>query len=461
MSIENLEARLRRLRRLFREGPRRLHFAGICGVSMSALAEYFLKEGHIITGSDSSPGEVGERLSGLGIPISPSNSAEHMTAADALITTYALDATSPECIYAHTRGIPIFTRAELLGALMLDFPRRIGISGSHGKSTTTAMIEHIFRLCGRKYTAFVGAPIYNGSGLFWHGREGIIYEACEYRDAFLAFSPTTAVITGVELDHTDYFADISALTNSFKRSIEGAEHVVINADYSTSKQIVKDSANVITYGVDKSAIYRYNIISSGTSGTRAVLYRYGERIGELSLSIIGEYNLANATAAVIASVIEGIEPQDAIEALSSFTGVPRRLEYMGKLGERAVYYDYAHHPTEIASAVSALRATFGGVTVAFRPHTYSRTRDLWDALANALSLADEVLLTDIYPAREARIEGVNSERLARVIGGKARYIPLSLLAGELSSLSLGLQPIVIMGAGDMSEALEEIKKKLK
>lgn len=462
MSSEYLRGRIGELRRLLSGGGARLHFAGISGASMSGLAEYFLIEGHSITGSDSAPLEAGKRLSRLGIPISPTNSAEHIRGADALIISSAIPKDSPECVYALANDIPTYTRAEALGALMLDYPVRIGISGSHGKSTTTAMLAHIFRQLGYGYNALVGAPIYDGSGLLYRGREGIIYEACEYRDAFLSFFPTTAVITGVELDHTDYFKDISALTDSFRRSVSEAEHLIINIDYPTSREILSGfGGEIITYGVDKGAIYRYNIISSGADGTRAAIYSRDEYIGEICLSLLGEYNVANATAAVATAALHGIEPRLAMDALSGFSGVPRRLEYLGRLGERAVYYDYAHHPTEIRLSLAALRLGFGGAIVAFRPHTYSRTRDLWRELIEALGVADEVILTDIYPAREPPIDGVNSQSLAKAVGERARYVPLSLLGECLCSLPSGKAPLVIMGAGDMQGALAKVKNKIK
>ncbi len=462
MSIKRREGGVAGARALLARGAAHLHFAGICGISMSALAEYFSNRGYLVSGSDASPGEMGRRLSALGISVSGANSAEYMSGAAALIITSAISEDSPECLYAKAHGIPIYTRAELLGALMLDYPYRIGVSGTHGKSTTTAMIEHIFAVAGRRYTAFVGAPVFEGSGLRLSGGEGIIYESCEYRDAFHAFSPTTAAVTGVELDHTDYFKDIAALCASFSRAVRGAEYIVINSDYKTTEEIIKGArGEVITYGVDKRAFYRYNIISSGKDGTSAALYRGAECLGEVRLPLLGEYNIANATAAVATAAIHGIDPGEAIEALRGFSGVPRRLEYLGRLGERPVFYDYAHHPTEISSALGALRASWGGAVVVFRPHTYSRTRDLWDMLIGALSLADEVVITDIYPAREDEVEGVSSARLAAALGERARYIPLEDLGAYLVSATDGGTPLVIMGAGDMAEALSELKKILK
>lgn len=458
MSKGNIEAERMQLAKIIGRRGAHLHFAGICGISMSALAEYFHRRGLSISGSDADTGEMRLRLASLGIPISLGNSAEYITGADALIITSALPDTAPEFRYAMEQGIPVYTRAELLGALMMGYPSRIGISGTHGKSTTTAMIQHIFLRAGCRYTALVGAAIYDGTGLSLDGDEGIIYEGCEYRDAFLSFSPTTAVVTGVELDHTDYFTDTDALVASFRRAVSVAECVIINADYPTTAEICRGlNGSIIRYGVDKSADYRYNIISSGIGGTRAEIYHRAEPIGELYLPTIGEHNVANATAAIAAAIHHGISAGEAISALADFRGVSRRLEYLGMLGRAPVYYDYAHHPTEIASTIAAVRGIYGSLCVLFRPHTYSRTRDLWCDFVSALSLADDVIITDIYPAREAEVEGITAERLAEDIG-TAKYIPFSHLYDHLLGRGEDAAPVVIMGAGDMSELVKRLRK---
>ncbi len=438
-----------------------LHFAGICGVSMSALAEYYHRRGYYVTGSDATPGFIGERLCSLGIKVSPRNCAEYMRGADALITTFAISRASDEVKYAMQHSIPIYSRAELLGTLMLGYPHRIGVSGTHGKSTTAAMTAHIFSRAGLSYTAFVGAPVYDGTGLFEGGEDGIVYEACEYRDAYLAFSPTTEVVTGVELDHTDYFDSLLSVVASFRKAISGAECVVINSDYETTDSIIEDFlGEIIRYGVDKTADYSYNITSSDINGTRAVIYRGGDALGELFLPILGDYNIANATAAIATAVYHGIAPHIAITSLSDFRGVPRRLERIGWLGGAPVFYDYAHHPTEISATISAIKSVYNRLRVVFRPHTYTRTRDLWQDFVRVLSGADEVIITDIYPARERSIDGISAEALAGDIGTTARYIPLTGLYNELRTAEDNI-PLVIMGAGDMSELVGSLRNNQK
>ena len=457
MSKRKMGARMSVLSDILSNRTAHMHFAGICGVSMSALAEYYQRKGYHVTGSDAERGLVGDRLSRLGIRLSNTNSAECMQGTDVLITTSAISDASPEIIYAKENGIPIYSRAELLGRLMLDYPERIGVSGTHGKSTTTAMISHILTRAGLSYTTLVGAPVYGGTGLFMGGNDGIVYEACEYRDAYLEFSPTTAIVTGVELDHTDYFKSMDSLVKSFSEAISEAECVIINADYKTTNAIIRESsAEIISYGVDKNAKYRYNIISSDIDGTRAIIYRDGDILGELYLQLMGDYNVANATAAIATAVYHGVEPNTALSALSDFRGIPRRLERIGSLGEAPVYYDYAHHPTEISSAIIALRNAYNRVRVVFRPHTYTRTRDLWEDFAKVLSLPDEVIITDIYPARERCIDGITAEALAHDIGDRARYVPLRELYQELCKSSDNI-PLVIMGAGDMTELVERVR----
>ncbi len=430
------------------------HFAGILGVSMSSLAELLHLRGYFVSGSDSGAGEMRERLSGIGIPISLGNKSEYMLGTDALIYSYAIGADSEEMRYAEMCGIPCFSRAELLGELMSSYSHRIGVSGTHGKSTTTAMIHKIFCDSGYLPTTFCGAPIDGVRAAVFGGDGYFIYEACEYRGAFLHFSPECAVITGIELDHTDCYSDLAAVTMAFEKSLLPATRVVLNSDYAAAASLIpRIFGRVLTYGAGEGAAYRYRVLKKHEGGTEFSVTARGEVLG-FFLPVVGEHNVANATAAIAVSMEYGISYADICASLADFTGISRRLEYLFSVGERAVLYDYAHHPTEIKAAISTVKELWGACTVVFRPHTYTRTRDLWDELAGSLGLADFAVIADVFAAREEKIEGISAENLARAIGDSAAYVSMEKITDYVLESTHGV--ILLMGAGD----LEHIKKSL-
>ncbi len=431
----------------------RLHFSGILGVSMASLAEMLHKRGYRISGSDTGAGEMREHLTSLGIPISYGNTAELVEDADALIYSFAIPDTSADRGRAEQLLIPSFSRSQLLGELMLSYRHRIGISGSHGKSTTTAAIHKIFTDAGLNPTTLSGASLDSGSAHSDGDSEYFIYEACEYKAAFLDFHPECAVITGVELDHTDCYGDIEELVETFLKSTKEATRVVINSDYPTSAALASAiSVPLISYGTIENASYRYRLIDS-SCGTRFSLSTPSEQL-ELYTPLFGEHNVANLTAAATVALQYGIPTDIIVKSVAEFRGIPRRLERICELDGRAVYYDYAHHPTEILAAIRTITDLHGVCTVVFRPHTYTRTRDLWDGFVSALSRASHAVITDVYAAREAPIVGVSAERLAGSIPGGI-YLPAGKITEYVRGSTEGA--IILMGAGDLEKIKEEIK----
>jgi UDP-N-acetylmuramate--alanine ligase len=319
------------------------------------------------------------------------------------------------------------------------------------------MLDLIFSYAGTSPTTLSGADLTIGGPLRL-GSDGLmIYEACEYRDSFLRFCPTASIALNLELDHTDYFADLEEIKHSFAKALGRAtEFALINGDDQNLKDIAdKIKARVITFGASEGNTYRYMITSFKQVGFGFSVLRNGVKLGDFELNIPGVFNIANATAAIAVSLEYGIDVATVSEALALYRGIPRRLEYIGSRFNRPVFYDYAHHPTEIKASIDALKMQVNSpLTVIFKPHTYSRTRDLWDELCSSLSEADHVLLTDIYPAREEMIEGINSVRLAEEIGDKARYCRDDEILTQLDFYTSGA--IVLMGAGD----LEEIKRNI-
>lgn len=437
----------------------KIHFVGIGGVSMCSLARLALKGGASVTGSDREMSDRTERLAALGAIIYTRHRAENVRGADLVVYTHAMSAYNEELTYARENGIPTASRAEYMGALMLGYKHRIGVSGSHGKSTTVAMLDAIMTRAGVEPTVLSGAELSGGEPLKLGSLGLMIYESCEYKDSFLKFSPTISIGLNLELDHTDYFESLPDIQRSFKRALgKATDFAVINGDDANFKPFLQNlQTKVVTFGAGEHNLYRYEITSYGDVGCEFSLSKYGSEIGRFSLNIPGAFNVSNATAAIVTALEYGVDADTVREAISEFSGVPRRLEYVGQRRGRAVYYDYAHHPTEISASIDALKMlTNQPLTVIFKPHTFSRTKSLWREFISALGMADYLILTDIYPARETAIEGVTSERLAREVGSSAIYCPDDAVISTLDRYTYG--SIVIMGAGDMEFIKKEVLK---
>lgn len=435
----------------------KIHFVGIGGVSMYSLARLANNLGATVSGSDRESSPRTDILSSLGMEIFIGHRSENLSDAGLVVYSHAIDEDNPELIYAREHNIPTVSRAEYLGAMMLEYKWRIGVSGSHGKSTTTAMLDAIFAHSGAMPTTLSGADLPIGDPMRLGSSDLLIYEACEYRDSFLRFTPTVSIGLNLDLDHTDYFPDIASLRESFLRAFNRAEELVILSgdDPNFKKIIPKISTKVITFGRSKGNTYRYDITGFCEGNFAFDLYKFENKIGSFKLHLPGAFNLHNATAAIATATELGIDIDLIHEAVSAFRGIPRRLELIGRVFGRDVYYDYAHHPTEIGASITALRGlNCGEITVVFKPHTYSRTKSLWNEMCRSLSLADHVVLTDIYAAREEPIPGITSENLARDIGESAAYVKDNNAAEYIMKNTKGA--IVLMGAGDLTEIKNQL-----
>lgn len=429
-----------------------VHFVGIGGVSMYSLARLALNRGAVVSGSDREENERTGLLSEIDIPVFIGHSKEHVKGKSLVVYSHAISDDNPELLEARERGIPTANRAEFLGALMLSYKNRIGVSGTHGKSTTVAMLDSIFSYAMVNPTVLSGADLPSGDSIKIGSDALLIYEACEYRDSFLKFSPSVAIGLNLELDHTDYFADINAIKESFVKSLSRArDFALISGDDKNLRDIsAKIKTRVVTFGRNEGNTYRYFVSSFDDSGFDFTLSKYGSKIGSFRLNIPGVFNIHNATAAIVTALEYGIDVEHAIKAINDFRGIPRRLEFLGEFMGRPIYYDYAHHPTEIRASISALKMICKtAVTVIFKPHTYTRTQSLWDETCQALSLADHLILTDIYPAREKPIFGITSENLALAVGDTAVY------CSDDNAVDFALKntkgAIVLMGAGDLGK----------
>lgn len=447
-----------KIRKIIEKDGSKIHFVGIGGVSMYSLARLSLLASDKVSGSDCSENHRVSTLISLGADVKIGHEANNITDQDLVVYTHAVKKDNPELLAAEKKKIPVVSRADYLGALMTEYETRIGISGTHGKSTTVAMIDMILAFASKDHTTLSGAALVPGEPFRAGGGDLLLYEACEYKDSFLKFHPTIAVALNLEFDHPDYFKNVEAIKDSFIKSLSRAKVAIVNRDDSNIFSILrklKGKCELITVGGGFDSDYSYKIKSFNNSGFKFCVEYCGEDLGDFELNVPGAYNVSNAIFAIAVARKLGINLEVIKHALASFNGISGRMERLGNFEGREVFADYAHHPTAIRATVNALKMyTKDNITVVFKPHTYSRTKSLLEEFVNALSLADHVIMTDIYAAREEPIDGITSERLASLIGSKAVYCPDSMVKEKLSLINHGV--IVLMGAGDM----EGIRKEL-
>lgn len=445
-------------------------FIGIGGINMSSLAHLTHKAGYYTAGSDRSRSKLCERLEGEGIKVSYEHRAENIEGCDVIVYTVAIPDDNPEYAAAREKGLPCISRADYMGYLMTGYRQRVGVAGMHGKSTCTSMCAGIFMDAGADPTVLSGAELAKMGGAYRVGSGGdLIFEACEYRDSFLDFYPTVAVLLNIEPDHLDYFSDIEHIKNSFEAYARrpGCEWVVANADDEDVREVVaRAGVRAVTFSLHSTAAdyLASNILVEGGRYSFDVLRR-GEFMCRVNLGIPGRYNIANALAAIAAADLCGIGAEEIARSLGEFTGASRRMEYKGRLNGARVYDDYAHHPTEIRASlegIASLRAAdeeeTGELVCVFQSHTYNRTAALFDEFVTAFEDADRVIVADIYNARVGEDFGMSAEKLAMGIGARAEYV--GDMAAIAEHLKQNIEPgdtLIIMGAGDICKIFDMIE----
>ena len=453
--------------------PIPVHFIGIGGISMSGLAEILLKEGFPVSGSDSHASALTEHLERAGARISIGQEASHIPEDCKLVVyTAAIHPDNPEYREAKRRGIPMLSRAELLGQLMRNYQTSIAVSGTHGKTTTTSMIASILLEEDADPTISVGGILPSiGGNIRVGGSEVFLTEACEYTNSFLHFFPTIGIILNIEEDHMDFFKDLNDIRRSFRRfaellPVEGL--LIINSDIPDYEEITEGlSCRVVTFGSSPDADYRAENTAYDTFGHPSFdLIRKTEKDGRrprFSLKVPGEHNVCNALASIALADALRI-PEAAVEkGLLSFTGTDRRFQYKGEVNGVTIIDDYAHHPTEIRATLhAAAHYPHRELWCVFQPHTYSRTKAFLKEFAEALSLADHVVLADIYAARETDTLGISSRDLERelaALGADVYYFPtFAEIEKFLSEKCMHGDMCITMGAGDVINIGEDLLK---
>ena len=433
---------------------RRVHLAGIGGVSMNPLAEVLHQMGLAVQGSDQSESPAVERLRHMGVHVSIGHDAGNIRGAEFLIRTAAIHDDNPEIAAAHAAGLPVFERAEAWGAIMQRYENAICIAGTHGKTTTTAMTTHIFMAAQADPTVMIGGTLSMLHSGYRVGRgDTIILESCEYCNSFLHFFPTVAVVLNVEEDHLDFFTGgLPEIKQSFRKFAELVPpdgRIVANADAPGAIDALQ-GLPLFTFGRAEGADCRAENLTWEYGRPEFDVVVDGRLYTHLALHVAGEHNLSNALAAASAAYVLGIPGRAVKLGLEGFFGAGRRFECKGQCRGAKIYDDYAHHPAEIHALLEMTRSLgYDRVICAFQPHTYSRTKALFADFVRELKKADLAVLTDIFAAREKNTAGVSSRDLAAEIPG-ALYCP-SLREAEqcLMDLARPGDLILTVGAGDI------------
>ena len=452
--------------------PSHIYFVGISGISMSGLAEILCDAGFKVSGSDRTHSATTDLLESKGITVFYGQRYENITPdIDCVVFTSAISADNPEYIAAHEKQIPCLTRGELLGQIMKNYDVPIAISGTHGKTTTTSMVSEILLRANLDPTLSIGGILKSINGNIRIGKsEYFVTEACEYTNSFLSFFPKIGIILNVEADHLDFFKDLADIRNSFRKFAEllpADGCLIINSEIENYKELADSlPCRVLTFALNPdgqetpdyfATDIRYNETGCGSF----VLHDKTGKEQTVILNVPGGHNICNALAAIALADVLEINREITLAALQSFGGANRRFEYKGSIGGVTIIDDYAHHPTEITATLKAA-ANYPHKTLwcVFQPHTYSRTKSLMKEFAVALSLADKVVLADIYAARETDTLGISSETLKEeleALGQECYYFPtFDEIENFLLENCIKGDLLITMGAGDVLKVGENL-----
>jgi UDP-N-acetylmuramate--alanine ligase len=438
---------------------RRIHFVGIGGIGMSGLAEILAAEGVSVSGCDSRRSATTDLVASHGIPVTIGHDPSHVEDADLVVMTSAVKGLHPEIDAARAKGVRVMKRAELLGTLVNE-KRSVGVSGTHGKTTTSAMIATVLEEAGLDPTVLVGGILRNFESNAKRGAgEYLVVEADEYDRTFHQLRPEIAVVTNIEADHLEYYGNFEAIVEAFRIFVGGVKRggVVVGCvdDEDVARLLRHAEVRPVSYGLSEDA------------DVRAVNIEYHERgtsfevpgIGFFKLFVPGEHNVRNALAAIGVGRALGIDGERIAAALAKFLGVDRRFQILGDYHGCIIVDDYAHHPTEIRATLEAARAGYAGrrIVALFQPHLYSRTIDFAKEFADALRVADVPLVAPIYAAREQPVDGVSARIIADAAPG-IEFIDRSN-AQIVNELRRRLKPndiFIVMGAGDVHEVAEQL-----
>lgn len=444
------------------------YFVGIGGVSMSSLAIVLKNRGAIVGGYDMKQSENTLMLENLGIQIDYEHNLDNLNGCDTVIYTAAVSKeTAPELSYAENNGLLLLTRAELLGAVTASYKHSVGVSGTHGKSTTTGMIASIYMEFDNESSVLSGCVIPKLHSTYKIGNsDRIVFEACEYKDSFLSMCPSLKLVLNCKLDHVDYFKDIEAVKDSFTKYMDiphafGENMALVNLDCENAADAAKKATTkVYYYSTEKPCdFYAKNIRIVNGCGIFDLYSNENLIISDITLSVPGMHNVSNATAAAASALLTGVSEIAVKKGLENFTGVARRFEKKGEYNKTVLVDDYAHHPDEIEVTLNTAKTlNKNRIICVFQPHTYSRTKALLSDFAKSLSIADKIYLLDIFPAREENIYGISSNDLADKIKKPCICASFEEIAEMLKKEIDEDDLVITMGAGEAYKVADILLK---
>ena len=444
---------------------KKLHFVGIGGSGMCPMAEILFHKGYQLTGSDINESDTLDRIRSYGIPVSMGHKAANIGDAQAVVYTAACKADNPELVAARERGIPTLERSVMLGLLARKFARPVAVSGTHGKTTTTAMLTEILIDGGMDPSAIIGGklPMLGANSRVGHGQT-LVVEACEYVDTFLQLHPAVSVILNIDADHLDYFKTVDNIVKSFRQfARQTSQLIVVNGDNARAMESVKDLPNVkiVTFGMSEhNDYYPTEMNEEDTACEDFTLTYRGKKLGRVNLMVPGEHNMLNAIAAAAAAHCLGVDPEKICASLGKFSGVHRRFEVLGKFEGVTVADDFAHHPTELTAVLtSAVRMGYRQVWAVFQPHTYSRTYNLLNDFAKALSIPHHLVMTEILAVRETNTYNIHTSDLAAKIPGSVWFDSFEKIADYVMKNAQPGDLILTLGGGDIYKCANLIVEK--
>ena len=431
-----------------------IHFIGIGGSGMFPMVQILHSEGFYITGSDNNETETTKIERKMGIPVTLGQAAENIEGADLIVYTAAIMADNPELIAAKASGVPCLERSDMLGLLTRRYGKAICVAGTHGKTTTSAMIAQTLLEGGFDPSAFIGGKVKALGGSGRAGKSDIfVVEACEFVDTFLKLSNDISVILNIDNDHLDYFGSIENSIKSFRKFASNSTGpVIVNGDDANTMKAVEGlDKEIITFGwSSKNDYYAENVRFLGGAKSGYTLMHHGEAICEIRLSIPGKHNILNSMACAAVCLYLGMNPEEMAEHIDKFPGAGRRFEILGEVNGVTIADDYAHHPTEIAATLKAAKEMdFHEVWAVFQPFTYSRTALLMDDFVTALSVADHVVMSEIMGSREKNTYNVYTKDLAEKIPGSVWFNTFQEMADYTMSHAAPGDLVITLGCGDI------------
>ncbi len=458
--------------------PHRVHLVGIGGMHMSAIAQILLARGHAVSGSDLRPSVLTERLAGLGAAVFEGHRAEHVGAAELVVTTSAAASDNPELAEAERRGIPVIKRAEMVAALM-EGAYSVAVAGTHGKSTTSGLIAYILHRSGLAPTFLVGGELVDlGTNASAGEGRHIVVEADEFDAAFLNYRPQLAVVTNIEADHLDFYGSVDRLAAAFAQFLSQVAprgHIIAGADSASVRGLLErhsgsagglQTEDIQFYGLEQEATWTVADVAPQEGGGHSfTVVRAGRPYGEFRTALPGRHNVGNALAAIAASRALGLPLEYVQRSVAEYRGIRRRFELVGEAAGVTVMDDYAHHPTEVKATLAAARERFPGrrLVAVFQPHTYTRTRYLLEGFRTCFEELDALIITDTYAAREEPGAGMTGSDLTPAIRKPAaRFAGSFTEAAEAAAAELRPGDVFFtIGAGDVDQVAPMILERLR